>query len=225
MCDRWRAVVLNAMAKVVEGLSTLCPPRLFGIGDRRHGQSVDNPASRSAIDPAEDRSQCRRGSSCRKRAVSDGARQDRTSPFHWGPPGRAGCASLHGFERGDVCLGGWSPMAAVVGGFPQHLGVNGERYRGQGVDDPVSGVPRADAGAACPRRRNIARFKKASRPRAAPRRTSPSSCGGGQPGTWSTVVLRAAARRAHRKRWKGRCSHPCSLLGRSPAGVLEQART
>ena len=30
------------------GLSTLCPPRLFGIGDRRHGQSVDSPASRSA---------------------------------------------------------------------------------------------------------------------------------------------------------------------------------
>ena len=33
------------------GLSTLCPPRLFSIGDRRHGQSVDNPANRSAIDP------------------------------------------------------------------------------------------------------------------------------------------------------------------------------
>ena len=27
--------------------------------------------------------------------------------------------------------------------------VNGERYRGRGAGDPVSGVPRADAGAAC----------------------------------------------------------------------------
>ena len=35
-----------------KGLSTPCPPRLFIIGDRRHGQGVDNPANRSAIDPA-----------------------------------------------------------------------------------------------------------------------------------------------------------------------------
>ena len=75
--DRGTAGVMNDRSpspRSSRGLSTLCPPRLFGIGDRRHGQSVDNPASRSAIDPAGDQFQCRRGSSCRKGAVSDGAR-------------------------------------------------------------------------------------------------------------------------------------------------------
>ena len=62
-------------------------------------------------------------------------------------------------------------------------------------------VPRA----APPRRLNIARFRSEPDPRG-PRRTSPFSCGGGQPGTWTTAVLWAAARRAHRKGGKGRCS-------------------
>ena len=61
--------------------------------------------------------------------------------------------TAHGFERGDVCFGGWSPMAAVVGGvrhpLPAAPRVNGGRYRGQGVGNRVSGVPRAGADAAC----------------------------------------------------------------------------
>ena len=87
------AIVMNDRSpwpRSSRGLSTLCPPRLFGIGDRRHGQSVDNPASRSAIDPAGDQFQCRRGVFVSQRS-SFRWRSTRTEhrPFHWAPPGRA----------------------------------------------------------------------------------------------------------------------------------------
>ena len=85
-------------------------------------------------------------------------------PFHLGAAWSCRMRLLAWIRRGDVCLGGWSPMAAVVGGVLNRLptapwGQRG-RYRGQGVSNPVSGVPRA----AHPRRRNIARFKRRAGP-------------------------------------------------------------
>ena len=244
----WRAVVLDAsarpwhsrrherplaIAKVVRGLSTLCPPRLFGIGDRRHGQSVDNPASRSAHrSGGESVSMPQGGLRVAKGQFLMALDTDRTSPFscevglnrlrtehalfrrgrshqhwmkhrplHWTPPpGRAGCDSLHGFERGDVCLGGWSPMAAVVGGvlhpLPAAPWVNGERYRGQGKGNPPAAcrVPRTHEDGTSPDSK-----------RAGPARPAPNIAlfmRGGRPDTWSKVVLWAGPRRAHRKRWQ-----------------------
>ena len=140
--DRGTAVVgdRSPSPRSSRGLSTLCPPRLFGIGDRRHGQSVDNPASRSAIDPAGISFKCRRGGlrvargsfrwrstqtehrpfhvksawtgSAPNTALSRRSRpfQHRMKhrPFHWAPPGRAGCASLHGFRQ---ATSGTDPLA------------------------------------------------------------------------------------------------------------------
>ena len=220
------------------GLSTLCPPRLFGIGDRRHGQSVVNPASRSAIDPAGDRFQCRRGSSCRRGQFPMALDTGRTSPFScevgldrlrtehralpsWSAvstPNETSPISLGAslscrmmrlvawIRRGDVCLGGWSPMAAVVGGVPHRLPAAPWGQQGA-VPWTRRGRPRqrrADAGAAfrAPTKTEHRPIQKASRPGAAARRTSPFSCGGGQPGTLSTAVLWAGPRRAHWKRWK-----------------------
>ena len=136
------------------GLSTLCPPRLFGIGDRRHGQSVDNPASRSAIDPAGTGFNVAGGLRVAKGAVSDGTRHRRNIALFIGRllvvPDAPRCMDLKGAMSVWAAGRRWRRLSE---GFsiacPRHLGVNGERYRGQGVGNPVSGVPRADAGAAC----------------------------------------------------------------------------
>ena len=145
------------MAKVVEGLSTLCPPRLFGIGDRCHGQSVDNPASRSAS--------IRRGISVN---VAGGLRvakgqfltaldTDRTSPFSC----EVGLDRLRTEHR---ALPSWSAVSTPDGTSP-------DSRRRAGPHGPAP---------------NIALFM--------PRRSA---------GTWSTMVLRAAAPRPQEEIEKG----------------------
>ena len=157
-----------------------------------------------------DQFQCRRGGlRVAKGAVSDGTRHRRNIALFIGhllvvPVDAPRCMDLKG-----RCLFG--PLVAGDGGCRR-----GSPSLARSTSGQRGAVPWTRRGR--PRQRRAPRRcrcrvprahedgtspdSKASRPRAAPRRTSPFSCGGGRPGTWSTMVLRAAARRAHRKRWK-----------------------
>ena len=158
-----------------------------------------------------DQFQCRRGASCRKGAVSDGARHRRNIALFIRRllvvPDAPRCMDSKG-----RCLFG--RLVADGGGCrrgSQSLARGTLGSTGSGTVDKAWATPSAACRCRCcvPRTHEARTHEdgtspdsKASRPRAAARRTSPFSCGDGRTGTWTTAVLWAGPRRARRKRWK-----------------------